>query len=641
LSIVSALLVALFWGASISAVYPFVQVVFEGKTAETWLEDGVSKAEGESKRLRAEIVALQEKMEQAPADQRSLLSAQIAIRESKCGAHDKSRDFLMSIRPAIRRYAPQSPFGTLVLVIGLLLLATAIKGACLVLNTVLVSRIAAATATDLRRIFFRDILKMDQRKIDRLGVTQLMTMLSHNVGLVQTGLIALYGKSIREPLKMIACLVIACVISWPLLLVSLALAPLGACLIHLLAKRMRRSASGEMQGYTAIFQTLLDTLQGIKIVRIFCRQRAERDRFKNNARSLYRMSVRIAFYDSLIRPITELMAIVTLSTAMLCGAYLVLNQETHIFGIPMGLRPLTAVELFTFFAMLAGIADPARKLGDIYNVLVRAVFSSRALFTIIGHPPEIAAPAKPVRTPTHQNSIRFENVSFAYEPGVPVLKNIGFDIPFGQTVALVGVNGSGKSTIANLIARFYDPQQGNIFLDDVNLRLIRPRQLQRQIGIVTQDPLLFRGSVWANIRYADFSATEVQVHRAARMAGVTQFIPSLSHGFQTQVGDRGQMLSGGQRQRVALARAILSNPRILILDEATSQLDAETEDMVQHSIREFLQERTAILITHRLSTLALADRIIVLRQGCVVADVSTSQMEPGRQALANLLAKAA
>ena len=390
-----------------------------------------------------------------------------------------------------------------------------------------------------------------------------------------------------------------------------------------------------------MFQTLLDVLNGIKLVRIFGRERFERQRFKKDARALYRMHLRIAFFDALLRPITELMAICTLATAILCGAYLVLTQETHLFGLRMCSQPLSAAEVFTFFAMLSGVSDPARKLTDIYNVLVRAIMGSQSLYRTFEAPPQITAPACPRLTPVHQHSLRFDNVTFGYEPGVPVLRNFNLEIPFGQIVALIGVNGCGKSTITNLIARFYDPDSGDVYLDGTNLRDMRPRQLRRQISIVTQDPILFRGTVWANMRYSNPRATPWQILRAARTAHVTDFLPELPRGLRSQVGERGNALSGGQRQRVALARALLGHPRLFILDEATSQLDVEAEAAVQESIRRYLRQRTTILITHRLSTLLLADRVVILRAGQVIEDRPISAVGRKWETFAELLAKAA
>jgi len=626
LSVLSALLIAFVWGASISTVYPVVEVVFEGETIRTWLDEAIAAADAEAGRLRKEIEGLRVQQEKADPEQRGPLAARIALRQGRLQTQEKKREYYVSLRPAVEKWAPHTPFGTLVLVIALLLAATLVKGACLVLQVVLVARIAAATVLDMRRMFFREVLRMDQSRIDKIGTNRLMTMFSHNVNLVQAGLTGIYGKSIREPLKILACLLVACMISWPLLLLSLLIAPFAAYLIHYLAQRMKHAAGREIQGFAAVFQTLLETLGGIKLIKIFTRQRKERRRFKGNARSLYKMAVRIAFYDSLIRPITELTGIITIAVAILGGAYLVLNQETHLFGLRMSARPLTAAEMFTFFAMLAGIADPARKLSDIYNSLVRAAMGSKTLYTTFETSPRIAAPAAPKRAPRHKKSIRFENVTFGYDPRVPVLHQINLEIPFRQTLALVGPNGSGKSTFANLIARFYDPQAGTVFLDDVDVRHIRPFQLHKQIGMVTQDPMLFRETIWANICYSNPTATKRQVLRAAELAGVTDFVHELPQEFKTQVGDRGSALSGGQRQRVALARAILSNPRILILDEATSQVDGQTEAALHHSLKEFLRARTTILVTHRRSTLALADRAVVMEAGRIVEDVPAAAL---------------
>jgi ATP-binding cassette subfamily B protein/subfamily B ATP-binding cassette protein MsbA len=352
------------------------------------------------------------------------------------------------------------------------------------------------------------------------------------------------------------------------------------------------------------------------------------------------MRVRIAFFDSLLRPITELLAITTMAIAVLVGAYLVLNQETHLFGLRMSSRPLKPSEMIMFFAMLAGISDPVRKVGDIYNVLVRAAMASEAMFNTFETPPKVCEPKAPLPAPVHSESIRLQDVRFGYVPNNPVLRGVTLDIPFGQTIAIVGANGSGKSTLVNLIARFYDPWKGNVLLDQVNLRDIRPRQLRKQIGIVTQDSYLFRDTVKANIRYGNSLATDAQVREAARLAGVMQFIDELPNGLATNVGHRGNFLSGGQRQRVALARAIVSDPRILILDEPTSQVDPQTEQVFRQAIKRFLKGRTTLLITHKASTLALADRLVVMKHGRIVEDVMVTPMTSSPEQFSRLLAKA-
>jgi ATP-binding cassette subfamily B protein/subfamily B ATP-binding cassette protein MsbA len=640
-SIFFALAVAGFWGASIWAVYPVITVVFEGKTLQSWLDENVQNAQAQAEDLRQEIADLKSQLETAAEEERGVLSSRLALRRGRLGATLKSADFYLSLRPYIRRWGPTTPLGTLALVIALLVLTTVLKGVCLIANHVLVARVGAATMTDLRRIVFRELLRADLVNLDRSGISNLVTMVSHNVRMVQQGLVAVYGKSVREPLKMLSCMAIACAISWQLLLLSMITVPIGGAVIYYLGRRMKMAAGGEMRGYSALFKVLLESMSAIKLVRIFGAERRERLRFKATARSLYDLQLRIVFFDSLIRPITELTAMATLGLAVLCGASLVLNQQTHLFGLSLSSRPLTASEMLTFFAMLAGIADPARKLSDIYNVVLRAVAMNKVLYHTIENKPKIVRPAEAKQTPLHQRSIRFQNVTFGYEPDKPVLRDFTLEIPFGQTVALVGVNGSGKSTLVNLLARFYDPQQGGVYLDDVDLRELCPRQLRRQIALVPQDPFLFDDTVVANVRYGSWWAPRNKIVQAARVAHAQELLGTAKREGTARVGDRGRRLSGGQRQRVAMARALLKDPRILILDEATSQLDAQTEAAVHELLAGYLENRTSLIITHRPSTLALADRVVVLENGRVVKDLNAEQFRSSRQQLVELLSKAA
>jgi ABC-type multidrug transport system fused ATPase/permease subunit len=251
--------------------------------------------------------------------------------------------------------------------------------------------------------------------------------------------------------------------------------------------------------------------------------------------------------------------------------------------------------------------------------------ASESLYEFFDREPTVCTPEKPRTVPVHSKSIRFERVNFAYRPNQTVLRRLDLEISFGQTVALIGQNGSGKTTLVNLLARFYDPQMGAVWIDGVNLKRINPRQIRRQMALVTQDPVLFQGTVFENIKYGNIYATRAQIIKAAELARVTDFLDLLSNGYHSQVGDRGTSLSGGQRQRIALARAIVANPRILVLDEATSQIDSESEVLIHSALRSFLKNRTTIFISHRRSTLELADRIIVLDQGRILEDLTFSQ----------------
>jgi ATP-binding cassette subfamily B protein/subfamily B ATP-binding cassette protein MsbA len=424
---------------------------------------------------------------------------------------------------------------------------------------------------------------------------------------------------------MLACLVGAALVSWQLLLLSLALAPLGAWLVRFLANRTKRVALSECRSMATILETIMETLNGIKLVKVYNRERTERFRFRQDSQALYRMGLKINFYDALVKPVTELTGIVTIVVAILIGAYLVLNRQTHIWGIPICSQPLSAGGLFVFYAMLAGVADPARKMGDIYTVLVRASAACKGLYGVFEAKPQIVTPPNPKPVPIHNRCIRFEKVRFAYTGDRFVLDDISFEVPFGQTVALVGGNGCGKSTIINLLARFYDPQNGAVLIDDINIRDVNPKKLRRQMAIVTQDPILFQGTVWENIAYSHVHASSEKILAAAKQARVDDYIAVLANGYNTQVGDRGNSLSGGQRQRVALARAILADPRILILDEATSQIDQHSEELVQDTLRGFLAGRTTILVTHRPSTIRLAQRVLVMDHGRIIDDLSATE----------------
>ena len=284
------------------------------------------------------------------------------------------------LKPYVDRWGPTTPFGTLLMVIGFLIVGTIVKGFCLVMGVVLVARIAAGTTADLRRIFFRRMLQMDQRTIDRIGTTNLMTMLSHNVSLVEDGLSNLYGHSIIEPLKMFSCLFVAAMISWQLLLVSLLVTPLGVLLIHRLGRRMRTFSGREIEGYAAVFQTLLETITGIKLVKIFTRERAERNRFKADAQSLYKMGIRIALFDALLRPRHR----DDLDHYPFDG-----HALRRLAGPRPGNAPLRHPHVLAATERSPGLhllrhaqrrGRPGRKLTDIYNVMVRAIMASEMLY---------------------------------------------------------------------------------------------------------------------------------------------------------------------------------------------------------------------------------------------------------------------
>jgi ABC-type multidrug transport system fused ATPase/permease subunit len=286
--------------------------------------------------------------------------------------------------------------------------------------------------------------------------------------------------------------------------------------------------------------------------------------------------------------------------------------------------------LLLFYGLLVGATDPARKLSDVFNRLQRAVAASDRIYQMLDREPAIRNAPNPRPLPRHQSEIHFRDVSFSYTPAVQVLERINLRVRYGETIAVVGPNGCGKTTLVNLIPRFFDVTAGAVAIDGVDVRSVRLRDLRRQIGVVTQEALLFDDTVYNNIRYGSPHASRDEVFEAARQAHAHRFIEQkLERGYETVVGAAGRRLSGGQRQRIALARAMLRNPAILILDEATSQIDIESEQLIHKALEQFVRDRTAILITHRLATLDLADRILVMQAGGV-HDIGTHSELTGR-----------
>lgn len=634
-----SLLIAIIWSASITTVFPVVKIVLQNETARTWVDGEIESGEQFVAQLAGEVDALQQDAEESND---AAIRVQLDLKKERLVAEQESLEWFQWLQPHVYRYAPASPFVTLMWALGWLLGVSIIKGVLLIIGAILDARVAERTVFDMRRIYYRKALELDQRRIDAIGTSNMMTHLSYNMTMISSGLRMFYGKCLREPLKMISCLAFAAWISTPLLLISLMIVPAGGFLIHSISRRMKRSTQVEMAGMADVFQTLIETFKAVKTVRIFNRERTERQRFKSNSKTLFNMQIRIALYDSLLRPITEVMSIISISLSMLVGAWLVLNQETHLFGyIKVSDTPISPTMLLVFYSMLAGAADPARKMSEIVNVIVRGGTACDNLFRTFDREPLVKAPENPISVPLVKESIKFENVYFAYRPKQPVVKKVDLEVPFGQTIAIVGGNGSGKSTLMNLLARFYDPHLGRVLFDGQDIRQMNPKQVRRQIAWVTQDSVLFNGTLWDNVAYGRTDPTDEEVMAAIKVAHVDRFVDDLKEGYQTNVGDDGTSLSAGQRQRVAIARAVLSDPRILILDEATSQIDGLSESRIHESLTEFIKGRTTFIVTHRPSSLKLADRVIVMNLGEIVHDSSVADANSNSETFQGLFARSA
>jgi len=611
-----SVMVAFFWGANVTAVYPFVEAVFRGDSMHEWVDHQIQATRRNVEELEIELARLQQQRENVLADERTSLDFQISYCDSRLAAERQALDAVRWLEPYIRRYLPGDAFRTLIFVVSFIMVSTLLKGIFLTAQTVLVARLSNQTATRLRKQCYRRTLMMDLAGFEEGRTGDLMSRFTGDVHSISAGIRALYGVSLLEPLKMFACMIGAAFISWRLLLFSMLVTPLPFVLMYRLARAIKRANRRVMEETALFYNRLAQTFTAVQVVKAFAMERWERGRLRIELQRLYRKSMRVATLDSLTRVNTEVLGVGVICLAILAGGYLVLNQETHLLGLKMTNRPLSFGALMVFYGFLIGTSDPARKLSGVIGSLQAGSAAADRVYALLDRQSAVTDPPSPKRLVTANRDIEFHNVHFHYRPEEPVLQGIDLRIPFGETLAIVGPNGCGKSTLAKLMLRFYDPVQGSVQLGGIDLRQLRLRELRSQIGTVTQHTWLFDDTVMNNIRYGKPHATKAEVIDAAQRAHAHHFIENgLQHGYETQIGEAGGRLSGGQRQRIALARAILRDPAILILDEATSQVDFESEHLTHQALQEFKAGRTIILITHRLTTLGLADRILVLDKG--------------------------
>jgi ATP-binding cassette subfamily B protein/subfamily B ATP-binding cassette protein MsbA len=615
--------VAVFWGVNIGALYPIIRVAHEGRPLQQWIDDAIAKSEQKSRELRANIQRRRRALESAPPPAGDIDRGRSAL-EYDLASEERAAASLRRVRPILyHRWFPRAPFQTVLLVVAALLLATLAKGLFVFINLALVARLHHQLTYDLRRQFFRHALRIDLAGHGREKAGGLLGRFSADLARVAAGVQSLFGDALREPMKMLTCLVGASLISWRLLAFSLLLTPLTAFLVRQLAGSIKRSTRRALEEVSNLYGVLNESFSGIQTVQAFTLEHLVRRKFRSVSQECLRKLMRISLYKAVTKPLTETLGIGVICLALAAGAYLSVNQQTHIWGIRLCDRPLSLPALLLFYGLLIGAVEPSRKLSDVFNTVQAAIPAADRLFLLLDRQPDIASPPHPRRLARPHRRIVFEGVHFEYTAGHPVLSNINLELLFGETVAIVGPNGSGKTTLTNLIPRFYDPHQGAVLIDGVDLREVHLRSLRKRIGLVTQRTVLFDDTVRNNIRYGRLGAAEADVVRAAQQARAHEFImQQLELGYDTNLGAGGQRLSGGQRQRIALARALIRDPEILILDEATNQIDFESERLIQQALRQFRGGRTVLVVTHRFSTLQLADRIVVMNNG-QIEDVGT------------------
>ncbi|HID23145.1 MAG TPA: ABC transporter ATP-binding protein, partial [Planctomycetaceae bacterium] len=485
-----------------------------------------------------------------------------------------------------------------------------------------------------RKECFRRALNLDYQTLQLAGTADLMSRFTNDITVMRSGLTLLGGKVVREPLKAVACVGFALWVNWRLTLMSALFVPIMAAVFYRYGRILKQASHRMMESMARIYKSLEETFEALKIVIAFDAARRHRQRFHRENKEYYHKAMKVVQIDALTSPTTELLGMLAVSVAILPSAYLVLRGTDSIWGIQLSDGPMDIAELSVLYAFLAGIIDPVRKLSSVYAKLKRAAAATDRIFELCDREPLVTDPDKPIPLPRHSESIEFRRVSFTYAQHrhhvhrPPALEDVRLMVRAGEVLAVVGDNGSGKTTLVNLLPRYYDPDHGAVLIDGLDIRDVSLRDLRGQIGIVTQETMLFDDTIFENIRYGRPDATPEEVYEAAEKAHVTAFIDRLPEGFQTVIGPKGQRLSGGQRQRVALARAILRDPAILILDEATSAVDAQSEAEIHHVLKEFVRGRTAFVITHWITprVLDFVTRIAVMEKGRLVATGSHDEL---------------
>ncbi|MFG0263117.1 MAG: ABC transporter ATP-binding protein, partial [Novipirellula sp. JB048] len=516
-------------------------------------------------------------------------------------------------------YAPVTPFGTLVVVVVFVIAMTTLRCVLLGINMVLVTRVSQGVVFRLQNELFRSLLSSDLAEINRHGTGSLASRVNYETIHIGSTVQTLIGRLLREPLKLATCIVGAGMVNWRLLIVSLLVCPAAMLVLMRINQSIKQTTQRAMEGSAGLMNQLVQSLTYVKAIKAHNTEAPERCAVRETAAKLYQQQVRITWYDALLRGNNEVLGTGVVCLSLLAGGYLVLGEQTHIFGIRMSSSQMTFSTLVLFYGLLLGATDPLRKLGGVHmNIRLGALAADR-LYAHLDCPRKIEEPPYPRPIPSGPAELRFENVSFGYRSDQTVLDQIDVTIQGGEHVAIVGANGSGKSTMVDLLPRFYDPRQGAVLLDNVSLKEYSLRDLRRYVTVVSQQAALFADTVANNIAYGCGSVAPERIRQAAEQAHALSFIEALPNGFDTQIGEHGNQLSGGQRQRLTLARAILRNSPLIVLDEATSQIDPESERLIHEALETFLQGRTALMITHRSSTLTLADRIIVMEQGQITA----------------------
>lgn len=521
-------------------------------------------------------------------------------------------------------YAQANKLSVLTLVVAFVLVVVILRGLLSIVDSFQMKWVAERIQADLRQDIYSQIHTMSLSFFTRTPTGEIMVRTTNDVGLAGGSLTDLFRNALREPLTAAALIGLLFLINWKLALLSLLVFPAALYPIIKFGRKMRKRGGQVLQRYTELSKLLQETISGARIVKAFAMEDYERERFRGQNEGVFRALIRIGLLDSLTHPVMETLGAFGVVMAVWVGGYFVISGS------------LTPGGFVAFIGALGSLYQPIKRLSQVNNNVQQGMAALTRIYELLDMEPEVAEVPGARSLPVFHGQIEFRGIHFAYEKEQPILSEISFTATLGELVAIVGPSGAGKTTLVNLIPRFYDATRGAVLIDGVDVRSVTLRSLRAQMGIVTQETILFDDTVHNNIAYGRRDISPDRVREAAGLANAHDFIAALPEGYQTRIGERGVRLSGGQRQRIAIARAILKDPPILILDEATSSLDTESERAVQEALDRVMEHRTTFVIAHRLSTILRADRILVLKDGTIVETGTHSSLLARRGVYAHL-----
>ncbi len=475
------------------------------------------------------------------------------------------------------------------------------------IGEVLIARCVLLAVMGLRTQLYQHTLQLPMSFFAGQPTADIVTRFVQDIQEIQRGLLTLFGKFIREPLKALSILALALITDWRITLTMIVVVPIAVTIFMLVGRSVKKANRKLLQAYGAMIGALTASLQNLRVVKAYTAEDHERERLRRVDLKVLKQQYKLARLQAFVSPMIETLAIVAGSFVTVWLAGRVLNHELE-------------VSKFAYLGgILAVLFDPLRKLTDVYVRLQRSTAGAERIFQVTDHPVESDLSTSQTEIKPLEKSIELIDVTFTY-PGAetPALRDVTLSIQKGETLAIVGPNGCGKTTLVSMLPRFFSPDSGRILYDGVDIRGASLKSLRTQIGLVSQEAIVFAGTPTENIAYGQADFEQAAAEDAARRAFADEFIRNIPGGYQADLGERGSTLSGGQRQRLAIARAIFRDAPILIFDEATSQVDTESERKIQNVLREFSKDRTTLIIAHRLSTIQFAKKIVVMDAGRII-----------------------